>query len=76
MHEGLRIFNQALVVVSSSSYHYALRDALHFVRILWRIHFFATRGTLYTGFKGWFYKVAAPGTLHMFLKLAMARRDV
>ena len=54
MHEGLRII---LVVVSLSSCHYALQDALHFVWILWRINFFATKEKLYSGFYGWFNKV-------------------
>ena len=34
MHEGLRIINQVLVVVLSSSCHYAL----HFTWILWTFH--------------------------------------
>ena len=76
MYKGLRISNQVLVVISSSSCHYALQKAQNFVRVLWIINFFATRGILYPKFKGWFYKVAAPGTLHVFLKLVMARRDV
>ena len=74
MHEGLWIINQVTVVVSLSSFHYTLQDILHFVWILWRINFFATREALYTGLKGWFnnLKVATLGTLHVCLKLVMA----
>jgi len=72
MHEDLRINNLVLVVVSSSSCHYAL----HFISILWSINFIAIRETLYTGHKGWFNEVAVPGTLHVCLKLAMASKGV
>ena len=72
MHKGLRIINHVLVVVSSSSCHYAL----HLIWILWRINFVATRETLYTGHKGWFNKAAVLGTLCIYLKLVVAWRGV
>ena len=72
MHEGIWIINQVPVVVSSSSCHYTL----HFIWILWRINFAATRETLCTGHKGWFNKAAVPGTLCMSLKLVVAWKDV
>jgi len=59
-----------LAVVSSSSCHYAL----HFIWILWRINFVATRETLYTGHKGWFNKATVSSTLYVCLKLVVAWR--
>ena len=64
MHKGIWIIN---LVVSSSMLSISSR----------KINFVATRETLYVYcHKGWFNKAAAPGTLHVCLKLVVAWRGV